>query len=310
MRSKVMDAAEQLGYRPSLIPRIMLTHRSYLVAIAIGGMYNPINSAVLEQFTVKLQEIGHQVLLVHVDDENSLNEIIPRLASYRVDAIFIARAVLSARSANEFARFKIPIISFNTPVKNLWVSSVCSDGADGGRLMADHLVEQGARRMAFLSGPRRSASNEERLSGFREGLRARGIDAIRIVETTFTYEGGGCAAKELFSSGHRPDAVFCTNDLVAIGAMDAIRKELGRRVPEDVMVAGFDNISAASWASYDLTTLVQDGPLMVEASLAILRSATESSAAVGGVRTVVPVRLIRRGSTRRATPPDGFGTGG
>ena len=72
-RRKVLAAAEQLGYRPSLIPQIMLNHRSYLVAIVIGGMYNPFYAKVLEEFTVKLQAIGHQVLLVHVDSDHSLD---------------------------------------------------------------------------------------------------------------------------------------------------------------------------------------------------------------------------------------------
>ena len=76
-RRKVLAAAEQLGYRPSLIPQIMLNHRSYLVAIVIGGMYNPFYAKVLEEFTVKLQATGHQVLLVHVDSGHSLDATSP-----------------------------------------------------------------------------------------------------------------------------------------------------------------------------------------------------------------------------------------
>ena len=94
-RRKVLEAAEELGYRPSLIPRIMLNHRSYLVAVVIGGMENPFYARVLEEFTTRLQAIGHQVLLVHVDSNHSLDAAIPRLASYRVDAIVSALAVLS-----------------------------------------------------------------------------------------------------------------------------------------------------------------------------------------------------------------------
>ncbi|HYI03556.1 MAG TPA: LacI family DNA-binding transcriptional regulator, partial [Reyranella sp.] len=86
-RRKVLEAAQQLGYRPSLIPQIMLTHRSYLVAIVIGGMYNPFYATVLEQFASRLQAGGWQVLLLHVDSGHSLDAAIPRLASYRVDAI-------------------------------------------------------------------------------------------------------------------------------------------------------------------------------------------------------------------------------
>ena len=94
-RKKVLEAAKRLDYRPSLIPRIMLTHRSNLVAIVVGGLYNPFYSAVLEQFTVKFQASGHQVLLVHVASDHALDAVIPKLASYRVDAIVSALAILS-----------------------------------------------------------------------------------------------------------------------------------------------------------------------------------------------------------------------
>ncbi len=302
-RRKVLDAAEQLGYRPSLIPRIMLTHRSYLVAIVIGGMFNPINSVVLENFTIKLQEIGHQVLLVHAATGRSLDEIIPRLASYRVDAIFIARAILSPEAADEFAKYEIPIISFNTPSKNRWVSSVCSDHLAGAQAVADLFVERGAKRCAYISSPVAAFGNEERMQGFADRLREHGFKPPKVVETEFCYEGGLRAALHLIEGANAPDAIFCFNDLVAIGVLDAIRKTLRLRVPEDILVAGFDDIPAAAWVAYDLTTLVQDGPSMVEASLAILRSATASSLPIGGVRTTVPVRLVERGTTRRNPPP-------
>ena len=94
-RKKVLDAAKQLDYRPSLIPRIMLTHKSNLVAIVVGGLYNPFYSAVLEQFTIKFQAAGHQILLVHVASDHALDDVIPKLASYRVDAIVSALAILS-----------------------------------------------------------------------------------------------------------------------------------------------------------------------------------------------------------------------
>ncbi|MDQ0473879.1 LacI family DNA-binding transcriptional regulator [Labrys wisconsinensis] len=298
-RRKVMAAAAELDYRPSLIPRIMLTHRSNLVAIVIGGMYNPFYSAVLEGFTVKLQESGHQVLLVHVDSGHSLDAVIPKLASYRVDAIVSALAILSPQSAEELARFKIPVISFNTPVKNEWVSSVCCDNAGSARILADLFLARGGRRFGYISGPPASPANLERFAGFREGLAAHGITDIATATADFRYEGGFRAALEMFARPERPDAVFCANDLVAIGAIDALRQQIGLRVPEDVLIAGFDDIPSASWAGYDLTTFVHDGPRMVDEALSILRAAETAHAPVGEVRVVVPARLVERGTTRR-----------
>ncbi len=298
-RRKVLEAADRLGYRPSLIPRIMLTHRSYLVAIAIGGMYNPFNSAVLEQFTMKLQAAGYQVLLVHVDAGDSLDTIMPQLASYRVDAIFVARAILTPRSAEEVTKFRIPIISFHTPLTSSGVSSVCCDNAAGGRLVADLFLERGVRRPAYIAGvPTGFASQEQRWSSFRQRLlECRGPEPLKV-EAEYRYEGGVSAAERLFAGEDRPDAVFCANDLVAIGVIDTARR-LGLRVPEDVMVAGFDDIAAAGWAAYDLTTLVMDGAAMVDESLEILRIATTDGLPAEGIHKVVPTRLVERGTTRR-----------
>ncbi|MEZ5862712.1 MAG: substrate-binding domain-containing protein [Geminicoccaceae bacterium] len=227
----------------------------------------------------------------------------PRLSSYRVDAIFIARAILSSEAADEFARYEIPIISFNTLMKNRWVSSVCCDHRAGAQSIAELFVERGATRCAYISSSVAALGNTERMEGFTQRLRELGLADPIVVETEFRYEGGHAAALRLFESGARPDAIFCFNDLVAIGAIDAIRKTVGLRVPEDVQVAGYDDIPAAAWAAYDLTTLAQDSPSMVEASLAIFRSATTSASPLGGVRTTVPVRLVERGTTRpRAAP--------
>jgi DNA-binding LacI/PurR family transcriptional regulator len=299
-RRKVLEAAEHLGYRASLIPQIMLNHRSYLVAIVIGGMYNPFYSKVLEEFTIKLQSIGHQVLLVHVDSGHALDAAIPRLASYRVDAIVSALAILSPRSADALARFKIPVISFNTPVKNEWVSSVSCDNESAGREIADLFLARGARSFGYITGPAESPANDERFAGYRDRLAENGFKKLATAAADFHYEGGREATLDLFANRKRPEAIFCGNDLMAMGAMDAIRKSVGLRVPEDVMVAGFDDIPTASWAAYDLTTFVQDAPAMVDEALKIVISTTATHRSTGEIRVVIPARMIERGSTRRA----------
>lgn len=105
-RRKVLEAATALDYRPSMIPRIMLTHRSYLVAVVVGGLYNPFYANVLEIFSARLQEAGYLVLLIHTDSGHTLDDIIPRLSSYRVDAIVSALAVMSGAAAQDLARLK------------------------------------------------------------------------------------------------------------------------------------------------------------------------------------------------------------
>ena len=119
---------------------------------------------------------------------------------------------------------------------------------------------------------------------------------MQVAHGNYRYEGGFAAALELFAGRKRPEALFCANDLLAIGAIDALRTRLGLSVPDDVLVAGFDDIPAAAWASINLTTFVQDAPAMVDETLDILLSAhTGKPPAADPV--VVSARLVERGTT-------------
>jgi len=298
-RRKVLEAAEVLGYRPSLIPGIMLKHRSRLVAMVVGGLYNPFYATVLELFATRLQEIGNQVLLIHVDSGFSLDEAIPRLAGYRVDAVVSALAVLSQDAAAALARLEIPVVCFNTPLKNEWVSSISSDNREAGGAMADLFIAGGAGTFGYITGPRGSPANEDRLAGYRDRLLQRGFRDLQIVEADFHYEGGRDAAMTILGRPNVPDAIFCANDLMAMGALDAIRKHARITVPDDLQIAGFDGLSAAAWSAYNLTTFEQNVAEMVERAIEIVNASVAQQRAPGGISMEVPARLVERGSTRR-----------
>lgn len=298
-RAKVLAAAAALDYRPSVIPRIMLTQRSGLVAIAVGGMTNPFNAAALERLTAGLQAEGWQALLVHVDSGHSLDGAIPKLAGYRVDAVISALAVLSREAADALARNRIPVVSFNTVEVNAWVSSVSSDNAAAGRSVAELFLARGARHLGFVPGPPDSPAGLARWAGFRDSVLAAGLPEPAVLAGgDFTYEAGRRAVLAARRAGALPEALFGANDLIALGAIDGLRQDLGLDVPGDVMVAGFDDIPPSAWEGYDLTTAAQNIPAMVEAALAILGAATASPARDHAARVVVPARLVERGSTR------------
>lgn len=298
-RQRVLAAADQLDYRPSLIPQIMLTHKSYLVAIVVGGLYNPYYSIVLEQFTVKLHESGHQTLLVHVESDSALDEVIPRLASYRVDAIVSALSIFSLRAADALAQLKIPVISFNAAQTNEWVYSISSDNIGAGRQIADLFAAHGAQRFAFISGPSVSHASSDRLKGYVERSHELRAGQIRIAQGDYHYEGGFDATLRLFSGGTKPDALFCANDLLALGAMDALRHSLGIRVPQDVIVAGFDNIPATAWHSYNVTTFEQNSVAMVLEAVNIVVNAPGAKMLDERAPVVFAPSLIERLSTTK-----------
>jgi DNA-binding LacI/PurR family transcriptional regulator len=296
---KVFEAAKKLGYSPNFLPRILLSHRSRLVAIAIGGVANPFYALALEEFTAALQEIGHQVLLVHVEGDHALDGAIPKIASYRVDAIVSALPVLSKTAARALAQIRVPTIAFNTPVKNRWVSAVCADSIGGAAAVSDLFLARGARSFAFVGGSEGSHASLERRRGYEDRLRAHGFSDVLATTGDYSYQGGFDAALALLASGTRRDAIFCANDLMAIGVLDALRGPLRMRVPEDVIVAGFDDIPQASWNAYRLTTVIQDHRAMVNEAVSMLQTMMSLDRPKGRLLRTVSCELVERETTQR-----------
>lgn len=295
-RDKILAAAAELEYRPSHIPRIMLSHRSNLIALVIGGMSNPVYSAVVEQLTIRLERRGYQALVVYVDSGYRLDDALPRLIGYRVDGVVSPLAVLSQRTEAALSRLKIPVVSFNANPHSDWVSTVQCDNAGAAAAIANLFAARGARRLGFVCGPTDSPAAQARLHGFCSRAVELGLQAPIIVPGDFRYEGGVKAAGALLRRRRRPDAVFCANDLLAFGMIDTARQVFGLRVPRDLMVAGFDDVPEAAWAAYDLTTCRYDADAMCREAIEILhRGLSRPEPRSESITLKAPV--IERGST-------------
>ncbi|WP_253204122.1 LacI family DNA-binding transcriptional regulator [Rhizobium sp. X9] len=298
-REKVMRAADELGYGPSMIPRIMLTHKSSLIAIVSGGLYNPFYANVVEKLSQTIQRSGSSVMLFSVNHGEYIDEIIPDILGYRVDGIISALSIVSKEAAERCAKMHTPVVLFNNKLSNQWVASICSDNVEGGRQVAALFLKRGAQRFAYIGGKRGNLASEDRFAGYLGVLMQNGISDVAVAHGDFRHDDAFEAAKKLLSARKRPDAIFCANDLMAMGAMEAV-KAAGLTVPGDVLIAGFDDIPSAAWPSFDLTTVRQDGDAMIDRAMDQLARMVEGEHLAGNSLHLIHAPLVERGSTARA----------
>ncbi len=295
-RDRVLKASRELGYQPNAIARMMSTRQTNIIGIVMATITSPFYPYVLEKFLRELQGIDRQVLLFTASETQSVDDLLPLALQYQVDALIITSATLSSEMAAISTRSGTPVILFNRTVSAPNVSAVCADNVAGGRLAADVLLDSGHRNPAFIAGIQDTSTSQDRERGFRERLRERGVMRWLRQQGSYTYESGYAAAQALLDQPQPPDALFCANDIMALGAVDALRAR-GVRVPDEVSVIGFDNIPMAGWGAYQLTTISQEVDQMIERTIALMLERIEAPDRPARVE-LVPGRLIVRASVR------------
>jgi DNA-binding LacI/PurR family transcriptional regulator len=300
-RERVLKIASEIGYQPNAIARSLITKRSNIVGIVISNPTNPYYPEVLAQFSRQLRSIGFQSLLFNVPESKDVEKELPNLLQYQVDAVVIISATITPETAAQCASNGRLVVLFNLYVPDADIAAVSCDNADGGRQVANYVAACGYRRPAFAAGVAESSTSMDRERGFIERLRELGIPLhARVDGEAFSYEAGRAAALSLRASG--PDVIFFANDLMAIGGMDALRYEVGMRIPDDIAVVGFDDQPMAAWDSYNLTTVHRPIGRMVELTVDLLNRSAKGLD-IPAVPQFVPVTLVERESSRpRRTP--------
>ena len=297
--AKVRRAAAELGYRPNVLARAMITGRSRIIGLVVAYLENYLYPAAVEQLSVALQEQGYHLLVFMaaptVDD---VDRVTAEIIDYQVDGLILASVSLSSGLAAQCAGHGIPVVQFNRKGQDPGLSSVTTDNHAGGLAIARHFIACGHRRIGYIAGFEGASTQAAREAGFLAGLAEAGLTLAARGVGNFKYDEARIAAFEMFAGADRPDAVFVCNDHMAFAVMDVLRGKLGLRVPEDVAVAGFDGVPVAGWASYDLTTYAQPLAQMVAETVKTLLARIEDPAAPA--RSVeLTGTLIRRGSTRK-----------
>jgi DNA-binding LacI/PurR family transcriptional regulator len=302
-RSKVMEAARKLGYRPNAIARTLITRKSRMIAVVASYLDNQFYPVVIEKLSKRLQGDGYHVLLFIAQARQEADELLLQLMQYHVDGIVLLSATLSSGLAKDCADAGIPVLLFNRIAQaGGTVSSVASDNETGGRMAARALVAAGHARIGYIAGMEDSSTNRDREAGFNAELAVHGQRVFARGVGHYSFDGAQLAARQMFSAvdaAQRPSAVFVANDHMAIAVMDVLRGELGLKVPQDVAVIGFDNVQQAAWGGYSLSSIEQDAQAMIEATAKVMLAQINDET-LPAQHVNLPVRLIERGSTATA----------
>ncbi len=294
-RSKVLQAAEELGYNPNAIARGLIQNATNIIGIVMLRFMNPFYAYMLKNFTLELLNRGYVSMLFAIDDEREIEEALPKALQYYVDGLIITSATLTSRMAEGCVHTGTPVVLVNRYTGLKGINTVRTDNVGGGRRIAEYFIERRFKKIAYLAGETGSSTNLDRRKGFVERLGEAGRKVNVEVSGDYSYESGYELGKELLTSKTRPDAVFCANDLMAFGLMDVARSVCGLNVPDDLAVVGFDDIPMSSWPVYSLTTYHQPVDSLVEETIDVLLGAINDPESEA-VTKVLAGKLIERGS--------------
>lgn len=300
---RVSAAAEQLGYRPSALAAGLRSGRSHTVGVLVPDLTNPVFPPIVQAIEATLARAGYVTLLASTEADAAKEALlIRRMAAQGADGIILASAASGSPAPEAAARLGLPLVLVNRRLPGTELPAVVSEDAAGIGLAVDHLVALGHRRIAHLAGPSGVATAADRLRGLRAALRAADLSPVAVERAhAYTRAAGAEAARALIRAGGFT-AIVAANDLLALGAYDALR-EAGLRIPADISVTGFNDMPMADLVDPPLTTVRIQHAEMGEAAAAALLARLRGEAPAGLTR--LPAALVVRGSV--APPAGGAG---
>lgn len=295
---RVKLAADQLGYIPSNVARSLATRTTKRIAVVTAELTNPFYPELIAPLHDALERAGLGTILV-TDRGNATFNYAP-LFDGSIDGVVLAAASIGSDLPTQLWSRGIPVVSVNRSVgvgsgMPLFDEAI-PDNAAGARAVADLMVGANHRRIGCISGPDTTSTAWERVSAFRGALAEHGIPLMSslTVRGPFTHQTGHSGFASLMKAEEPPTAVFCANDVIAIGALNSA-SGLGIAVPDEVCIIGFDNIPAAAWELIGLTTVDVDLAAMAAHAINLLLLRITESAREPSRRTV-PTRLVLRGT--------------
>jgi LacI family transcriptional regulator len=292
-RARVQAAAAQLGYVPSERGRSLSTRRTSRVGVVVEDLSNPFYLELLDELHRELD--ARAVRMVVLTDAERAEPLLDG----SLDGAVLTTTLLDATLPFALQRRGFPFVLLNREPAGIEADACVADNEAGAHRIGAELAALGHRRIAALLGPANTSTGRAREAGFRRALAEAGVELpdARVRRGPFSFASGHRGLSEL--AGERPTAVFCANDVVALGALNAARG-LGLGVPEQLSVVGFDDIAMAAWELFRLTTARQDVRAMCRTAARLLLARIEEPERPPE-RVVLPAALVPRG-THAAAP--------
>ncbi len=293
---KVRKAASELGYRPNVLARAMVSGKSRIIGLLVAYLDNQFYPDALERLSSVLQDQGYHLLVFMAGkDASNVDNIVDEMLDYRVEGIIAASVSMSAKLAERCQRLGVPIVFFNREQNDKTRFSVTSDNYAGGYTVAEYLLSLGHKRISYIAGWEYASTQFDREAGFNAALTKHNMQCFGRAVGNFTHEGAAVATRQLVEQG-LPDAIFVANDHMAFSVMDTLRHEMSLSIPGDVSIVGYDDVPIASWPAYSLTTVRQRANQMVSKTVEIIVAQIEGEA-LEPLQIKIDAPLIVRNST-------------
>ncbi len=298
LRARIRQIATAMGYSPNLLARSLSTRSTRLIALLVDELGNPNQLRVLNEATRQVQARGYSTLVLNISPEYGTAEALKLADQFQVDGIVFQGTTLNRELIELAQRVKhIPLVVMLRNSGEDDIRYVTTDGYAAGGEIADLFLDQGYRRIGYMAGPLSELTELRRMEGFRDRLSARGVPLSKVLEAGHYRRNEGMLTLlgylEATPRGERLEALFCENDILGIGAIDAL---VATHLQHKIAIVGFDDIELGSSPSFDLTTFRQ--PVEYLVSEAIRRILDPDAESLGSL--MAPGTLVLRSSHRRS----------
>lgn len=294
LRDRVRAAAAELGYRPNRLAQSLRRQRTTAIGVVVSAIDNHHFSETVRAVEEAAFQHGYRVLVCNTNEDPAKEaEYLRMLADERVGGIIISATDPDGPQIGEFIDAHVPVVAFDRPVADPRADTVVGDNASSVREATRLLIAAGRRSIACVTGWHTVEPSAERQRGYREAIREAGLTG-QCVETDSRIEGGHAAVAELIARPDRPDALVVANNLMVLGAFEAIR-DAGLRIPDDIALVGVDDPFWARFLAPPLTTLAQPIEEMAVAAMDLILEQMEGERTTPR-RLVFPFKLIWRES--------------